>query len=164
MSDAFRIPKEPARVVVWVPPDPPTHRLLYLSTSAEGHLGAETVSDLLGRQKRFLPFLEEGDGATLVRKAALRWIKVQDGPRDEWHYFEQRQGAPRVGVRVEFAHGAPLEGEVFILTPPGEQRLLDVVNLEHGFLHLEAADGLYLVNLDHVTWIGEKGERDGGTR
>lgn len=164
MTDAFRIPKDPAKVVLCVPPDRPEPRLLFLSQQAEHHQGQETVSDLLGRHKRFLPFAEEGDGVRLVRKGAIRWMKVENPAKDEWHYLESREGAPSSRVLVEFAHGAPLEGVIFILTQPGEQRLLDVVNLETNYFHVEADDGLYLVNLEHVTWIGEKGANDAGTR
>lgn len=164
MTDAFRIPKDPAKVVVWVPPDRPEPLLLFLSQQAENHQGQETVSDLLARHKRFLPVAQEGNGARVVRKAAVRWIKVESPSKDEWYYLQSREGAPSSFVVVEFAHGAPLEGRIYALTPPGEQRLLDVANAETGFLPVEAHDGLYLVNLDHVTWMSEKGATDAGTR
>jgi len=164
MSDAFRIPKEPAKVLICLPPDPPEPRLIFLSSSAEAHAGSETVSDLLLRPKRFLPLVEEGDGVSLIQKKALRWIRIEDPERDEWHYFERRAGAPASRVRLEFAHGNPLEGLVYAMTPPGEQRALDVVNLEEGFLHLEAAQGLFLVNLEHVTRIGVTEETHGDAR
>jgi len=164
MPDAFRIPKEPAKVLICLPPDPPEPRLIFLSTMAENHAGPETVSDLLHRPKRFLPLVEEGDGVSLIRKASLRWIRIEDPARDEWHYLEERAGAPGARVRLEFAQGVPLEGVVYALTPPGEQRILDVVNLEAGFLHLEADQGLFLVNLDHVTRIGVTEESHGDAR
>jgi len=151
--ETYKIPKERAKVLMWAPPREPEERYLFLSPFAETHQGAETVSDLLLRPKRFLPVLQEGAGLELVRKEAIRWLRVEEPERSEWHFMEQRSGAPQAKIRCEFGEGGSLEGVMYALTPAGEQRVLDVVNLLQGFLPLETAQGFYLVNLGHVCHI-----------
>ena len=151
--ETYKIPKERAKVLMWVPPNKPDERDLYLSPFAESHQGAETVSDLLLRPKRFLPVLREGNGLQLVRKEAIRWLKVKEPERAEWHFMEQRAGAPEARIICEFREGGALEGVIYALTKPGEQRVLDVANLAQGFLPMETAEGFFLVNLNHVFQI-----------
>ncbi len=161
--ETFKVPKEQARVSLCVPPHPPEERVLFLSAFAEAHQGSETVSDLLLRPQRFLPMLNGGGAVSLVRKEAIRWLRVEEPGRAEWHYLEEREGTPRAKVRIEFsAGGDAVEGVVHALTPPGEQRTLDVVNLLEGFLHVETAEGLYLVNLAHVCHVHILEETDAG--
>ncbi len=160
--ETYKIPKERVKVLIWVPPHQPEERCLFLSPFAETHQGAETVSDMLIRPKRFLPVLLEGGGLQLVRKEAIRWLKVNNPERFEWHFIEQRQGAPQARIRCGFREGGSLEGIMYALTPAGEQRVLDVVNLLQGFLPLETSDGFFLLNLSHVCQITILEESHGG--
>lgn len=162
--ESFRVPKEPAKILLDVPPSPPVERILFLSSTAEHHRGSETVSDLFASPALFLPVLIEGDGMLLLRKDAVRWAKVLDPARDEWLYIEERQGSDLLSVRCEFSERDALEGDVRALCPEGERRVSDVVNHQVGFLPLEAPDGLYLLNLRHVHTIRLREENHGGPR
>lgn len=162
--DPYRVPKEPSKVLLEVPPDPPVERILFLSDVAERHRGAETVSDLLSSPAKFLPVLVEGDGMLLLRKDAVRWVKVLDPTRGEWLYLEEREGAQVLRVRCVFSEGDILEGEIWALTPEGERRVSDVVNHQVGFLPLETPEGLYLLNLNRVHTIRLLEENHGGPR
>lgn len=160
--ETYKIPKERARVLMWVPPHKPEERDLFLSPFAESHQGAETISDLLLRPKRFLPVMQDGNGLQLVRKEAIRWLKVNNPERFEWHFIEQRQGAPQARIRCDVREGGALEGVMYALTQVGEQRVLDVVNVLQGFMPLETQEGFFLLNLSHVCQITILEESHGG--
>jgi len=156
-EDVFKVPKSPARVILDVPPDPPIERRVYVSELAEKHRGRETACDLLEAQGRFLPVVSADGKFALISKQAIRWVKVLEPQEAEWLYFEERDNAPRIEVWCEFHEGDRLEGAIHAVTPEGKQRVQDVVNGEAGFLHLEAKDDLYLVNLSLVKTIGLMG-------
>lgn len=162
--EPYRIPKDPTRVVVDMPPGEPVERVLYLSTLAENHRGAETVTDLLAAAPKFLPVRVEGDGLHLLRKELIRWVLVEEPERAEWLYLEEREGSPELPIRCEFSEGDSLEGQIRAMTPEGERRVSDVVNLASGFLPLETPGGLYLVNLARVHTIRLLEEEHGGPR
>jgi hypothetical protein len=160
--DVYRVPKETARVLMDAPPDPPRERLLFLSGTSGRHRGPETVSDLLSTPDLFVPVAEEGDGFVLLRKDAIRWVRVEDPGRVEWLFTELKEGWPRIPIRCEFPEGDALEGEVYAMAPEGERRVTDVVNRQEGFLPLEVGDALYLVNLLRVKTIRTMEESRGG--
>ncbi|MEJ2368868.1 MAG: hypothetical protein P8Z49_11110 [Acidobacteriota bacterium] len=150
--DDYRVPKVPAKVTVAIPPDPPEARTVFLSSTAETHRGRETLSDLLVR-KRFLPMLKEGNDIILARSQSIRWLLIEKPREAEWHFYETVPGAPKHHVQFVFPDGEMLSGAIFAVGRESEQRALDVLNASESFLHLEGSDGLYLVNLNHVTRI-----------
>ncbi len=151
--DDYTVPKDKAVVLIDVPSYPIAERTVFLSAMAEHHKGRETVSDLLNRPNPFLPVQEEDGESVLVRKDAVRWIKVLEPAGVEWHYYESREGAPRKRIRCIFREGEALEGYVYAVAPEGHQRVSDIANREEGFLHVEADGDLYLVNARHVLFI-----------
>jgi hypothetical protein len=162
-SGIYKVPKRRARVLVKMPPSPPAWKSIFLSSSAASHQGAETVSDLFNASQLFLPLREEEGEVTIVRRAAIRWIRVEDPKDVEWYYYEIREGVARATVEFRFDDGELLEGTLYALGRAGEQRVLDVVNRrEDDFLHLEAKEGLFLVNLGHISSISVSEEEDGG--
>ncbi len=151
--DPFKVPKEQAKVVLNLPPQPPMEVDIFLSPFAEHHQGQETVSDLIRGGTPFLPILSSGGQSILVRKKAIRSLKLLDPERVEWLYFEARSGSPPRRISLLFGDGAKMEGLIYATTPVGHQRVSDVINLTGPFIHLEAQDGVYLVNLGHVSTI-----------
>ncbi len=154
----YQVPKERAAVLIEMPPHPPEPRFIFLSACAQNHQGTETPSDIFNVQQAFLPlFREEGD-AILARHDAITWVMVGEPRRTEWRYFEARTGAPDVAVLFEFDTGTRLDGRIALVGPVGSQRVLDVINREEGFLHVERDDELFLVNLKRVVSITIKGQ------
>jgi hypothetical protein len=150
--ESYQIPKNQARVWMSVPPHPPEERTLFLSPSAETHSGSERVSDLLMRGRRFLPTVQPGAETHLVRRSAIRWVMLE--AQDQVEFFgELCQGSPEARIRCEFPDDERLEGVIHAVMPTGEQRVLDVVNRQEGFLPLETPAGLYLINPDHISRI-----------
>lgn len=151
--DEYKIPKNKAVVLIDVPSYPIAERTVFLSGTAENHKGQETVSDLLGRPNVFLPVQEEDGESVLVRKDAVKWLKILEPREVEWHYYESREGAPRKRIRCIFQDGEPLEGYLYAIAPEGHRRVSDIANKVEGFLHVEADEDLYLVNAGHVLFI-----------
>ncbi len=163
-SGIYRIPKRKARVLVKMPPGPPAWKVIFLSSSAASHQGLETVSDLFNAEQLFLPLQGEEGGVTIVRRAAVRWVRVEDPKDVEWYYYEIREGVARSTVQLQFDDGELLEGVLYALGRAGEQRVLDVVNRrESDFIHLEMEAGLFLVNLGHVSSISVTEVEDGSS-
>lgn len=162
-SGIYRVPKRKARVLVKMPPGPPTWNSIFLSSSAALHQGLETVSDLFNVRELFLPLRGEEGGVTVVRRAAIRWVMVEEPKDVEWYYYEAREGVARARVQLLFEDGELLEGTLYALGRAGEQRVLDIVNRrEEDFLHLEAEKGLYLINVSHISSISIMEGEDGG--
>ncbi|MCX7830185.1 MAG: hypothetical protein N2445_03885 [Acidobacteria bacterium] len=151
--ETYRIPKEKRTVLLRVPPAPPDEKTLFLSPFADSHQGRETLSDLLMKKDKFLPVLESNNSLLLVRKSSIQWIEILQPEETEWYYMEMRVGTPRAKILVEFTTGDTMEGFIHALTPEGDRRVSDVVNLSEGFLHLESREGLYLINLEKVSTI-----------
>ena len=121
----YKVPKEKALVLVKVPPTPPEWKTVFISSCAETHRGQETVSDLFNAPRKFFPLLDEREGIILVRRNAIRWVRIENPEKSEWYYYEVRQGAPRSIVRCSFDDGEVLEGTLYAIGPAGEQRVQD---------------------------------------
>ncbi len=51
--------------------------------------------------------------------------------------FRNEAGNLKARILVEFTTGETMEGHIHALTPEGDRRVSDVINLSQGFLHLE---------------------------
>ena len=158
----YHVPKDQAKVFMDLPPSAAQEVVLFLSPDAEHHRGQETVSDLFRNTSPFLPLKSVEGKSLLVRKKAVRYLRIAEPERVEWTYFELRENAPKRRIRLCFGDGSDLEGLIYATTPMGHQRVSDVINLTGPFIHLEADDGLYLVNLGHVSSIRIVEEPHGG--
>lgn len=158
----YKVPKEKAVVLVKIPPATPEWKTIFISSCAETHRGRETVSDLLNTERKFFPLLDEREGILLLRRSAVRWVRIEKPEEFEWYYYEVRHGAPRFTVRCGFGDGEVLEGTFYAVGPAGEQRVQDVVNRQEMFVHLEMDGGLFLVNLGQVTALSVREEGHGG--
>ncbi len=159
----YQVPKDQAKVLADLPPGEAQEAILYLSPNAEHHRGQETVSDLFRNTSPFLPIKTVEGEALLVRKKAVRSMRIAEPERVEWTYFELREGAPKRRIRLCFGDASELVGFIYATTPEGHQRVSDVINLTGPFIHLEADDGVYLVNLGYVNSIRIVEEPHGGT-
>lgn len=154
----FHVPKERASVFVEIPPRPPETRFVFLAPHAQGHRGAEMPSDIFNAPDTFIPLFRDDGDTVLARRDAITWIMVGDPQRAEWYYYETRAGAEEARVHIEFDTGSHLEGEVALLGPEGSRRVIDVVNRNGDFLHVQRDGELFLVNLRRVASITIAGE------
>lgn len=149
----YQVPKERASVLIEMPPHGPEPRFIFLSAFAQNHHGAETPSDIFNVPQAFIPLFREDGDVMLVRHDAITWVMVGEPQRTEWYYYQIRAGVPDTAIHLEFDSGNHLDGRVALLGPAGGQRVLDIVNRQDGFLHVERGDELFLVNLKRVISI-----------
>jgi hypothetical protein len=154
----YRVPKDKASVLVEVPPHPPEPRFIFLSAFAQSHHGAETPADIFNVPQAFIPLFREGGEVVLARHDAITWVMIGEPRRTEWYYYETRAGVPDAAIHIEFDTGAHLDGVIARIGPVGAQRVIDIVNREEGFLHVERDEELFLVNLKRVVSITLTGE------
>ena len=154
----FRVPKEKAAVLVEMPPHPPEPRSIFLAPFAQSHHGAETPSDIFNVQQAFIPLFRESGEVVLARHDAITWVMVGEPRQREWYYYDARAGVPDTAVHLEFDNATHLDGRIALVGPLGGQRVIDIVNREEGFLHVEREDELFLVNLKRVVSITLTGE------
>jgi hypothetical protein len=149
----YQVPKEKASVLIEMPPHEPETRFIFLSPYAQSHHGAETPSDIFNVPQAYLPLFRDDGDVVLARHDAITWVMVGEPRRTEWYYYETRQGVPETAVHLEFDTGGHIDGRVALVGPAGGQRVLDIVNRQEGFLHVERDDELFLVNLKRVISI-----------
>jgi len=149
----YQVPKGKASVLIEMPPHEPETRFIFLSPSAQSHHGAETPADIFNASRGFIPLYREGGDVLLARHDAITWVMVGEPQRTEWYYYEIRAGVPDAAVHLEFETGTHLDGRIALVGPMGGQRVLDIVNRQEGFLHLERDEELFLVNLKRVVSI-----------
>jgi hypothetical protein len=162
--ETYQVPKEQAKIELLIPPHGAAEASVFLSPCAEHHRGQETVADLFRTSAPFLPIRDAEGRPVLIRKKGVRWVRVLEAERVEWVYFELKVGAPRTTVRLEFKDASSIVGDIYATTPTGHQRISDVVNLTGPFLHVEAKEGVFIVNLGHVSAIRIVEETLGHTR
>ncbi len=151
--EQYQVPKEKASVLIEMPPHEPETRFIFLSSFAQRHHGAETPSDIFDVPQAYIPLFSEGGGVVLARRDAITWVMVAEPRRTEWYYYETRAGVPDTAIHLEFDTGGHIDGRIALLGPAGSQRVLDIVNRQEGFLHIERDDELLLVNLKRVAAI-----------
>jgi len=149
----YRVPKQQAAVLVEVPPHPPEQRVVFLAPYAQTHHGAETPSDIFNVEQAFIPLFRESGEVVLARHDAITWVLIGEPRRTEWYYFETRADFPDAAVHLEFDTGGHIDGRIALLGPAGGQRVLDIINRQEGFLHVERDEELFLVNLKRVVSI-----------
>jgi hypothetical protein len=149
----YQVPKEKASVLLEMPPHEPEPRFVFLAPFAQSHHGPETPSDIFSVAQTFIPLFREGGDVVLARLASITWVLVGDAQKTEWHYYQTRAGVPDAAIHVEFDTGTHLDGRIALAGPMGSRRVLDIVNRQGGFLHVERGDELFLVNLERVTSI-----------
>jgi len=149
----YQVPKGKASVLIEIPPREPETRFIFLAPFAQSHHGAETPSDIFNASQGFIPLYREGGEVLLARHDGITWVMIGQPQQTEWYYYQTRAGVPDAAVHLEFDTGTHLDGRIALVGPAGGQRVLDIINRQEGFLHLERDDELFLVNLKRVITI-----------
>jgi hypothetical protein len=115
----------------------------------------QSLLDLLGDERRFLPARDVDNDATLLfNKDSIAWVALSrplaPEKTDDIELFEEDQ---RVEVRMR--DGASLAGDVFYSPPEGGHRLVDHLNAGARYICMYSADQVYFVNKAFVQWVRE---------
>jgi len=158
----FRVEKLRAQAEVALATGPTVRGAFFLAGSTAVHGGPERVADLLNAETGFFPFETAGSSDTpsetlLINRAYLLWVLLL-GRRNEPQLDPGYSLAAERRVRMALSNGTTLVGCVRVYRPQGRDRLSDYTRTPEVFRYLEAADGIYIVNLRHVVQLLELGE------
>jgi hypothetical protein len=127
---------------------------VFVPASAAAHAGPMRVDEWLEDPAPFFPFLPDGEGRpVLVNKRQLLMVTVAASAD---HDLDGESGGPTRSVVVECG-SLRLQGEVVVDTPPGHQRLLDLLNREGRFLLLRSGDRHHFLRKSGIQRLTEPG-------
>lgn len=151
--DDLRVPKRRVSVEVVLPGGATRRVALFLSGSAAGHGGPETVSDLLNGGDDFIPAFDEDAAAmAFLHRQAVAVARLPAA--DEPDPAGQATIPTEHEVEVALADGSRLRGFVSFVLPPERARLVDFLNADRGrFFRLAEAGGVALVSRAHVASV-----------
>ena len=154
-SRPLRVPKKTLEVELALVGATPRRVELFLAEHGSRDFDRQHVLELIDQAGCFLPIrdLETGEWGSFNSRA-VAWIGISgssgdaEGSGDE--LFEHR-----LPVRVAFAGGGWLEGEVLYSTPDAGPRLVDHLNRTERYFRLWKSDQVFLVNKEWVLRIVE---------
>lgn len=150
--DDLRVPKQRVPVEVVLPGGATRRVALFLSGSAPGHGGPETVSDLLEGGDEFIPAFDEEAGAMAFlhrRSVAVARLPAGDEPDPSAEITLPTEHE----VEVALADGSRLRGFVSYVLPPERARLVDFLNQKDRFFRLAEPGGVALIARAHVASV-----------
>ena len=122
----------------------------FVSVAAEDHTGTELISELLSRDRNYLPFeLSETGEIVLLRKENIMMISIDE--EEESDNF--MPGYKQVRVNIQLLNGRLLGGKVSFALPETHSRLSDFLNSRDAFFRLEMDGKNHLVQNRFVKLI-----------
>jgi hypothetical protein len=151
-DEQYRVPKTAVPVIVSLDGGTRVSGELHLLPEAGLHEGRERVIDTLAAPEPFLP-ITGIDGARIIHKRRIVTVRVRD-EFDAGLSPESRVGATEVPVQIDLA-GLPVgesivRGRVVLMTRPGHERVVDLLNESPGFLAVLTEDEVTLIGLRYV--------------
>lgn len=134
----------------------------FLAGSTAVHGGPERIADLLNAETGFFPFetvwgSDTASEMLLINRAHVLWVLLLER-RNEPQLDPGYTLATERRVRMALSNGTTLTGGVRVYRPQGRDRLSDYTRTPEPFRYLEAADGIYIVNMRHVVHLSELAE------
>jgi hypothetical protein len=145
-ADPRQVPTLPVLVDLALVSERSMRVTLFLSMSAAGHAGPETLDAFLNTQRRLMPVSDEAGKGELVSRDAIVLVRVMSeiAPRSD-------DVAPVIElVHVELVNGKTIDGT---LQHAQGTRLSDFFNAQPDFFALEDGVGVVYVNKRHVISI-----------
>ena len=142
----YRVEKAELPVVIFQADGSVMKGVVFLSASAYGHTGQQTLLDLMKEPGNFFPFRSDSGAFCGANKQSITHIRF-DPPQEPPAY--QPLG-DRVDVDIKFVGGEQLSGTVTIEMPEGRNRLFDFINALKGFFLLQNQEAHYLVNVAQI--------------
>lgn len=150
----LRVPTRRVKAMIRLRGEEPRPIFLHLGERAR-HGGAERPSDLLAGGRDFLPADTAAGAVQFVSTHAISVLTVpaelERDPAGEKAATSDLASESEVALHLD--DGSRLDGRVRFLPPPGQGRLLDLLNGPSLFLALRANGSVHLVNKRHVAWI-----------
>lgn len=137
----YRLEKIEREVVLFLVDGLVLEGVVFVSSFAYGHSGAQTLLELLREMERFLPFRDRAGTFRLINREAISHVRYV--PED---YVEPAPLGARAKARLFFFGGETLEGSVILEMPEDKCRIKDFLNVAPVFFPLDAGSAHYVVN------------------
>lgn len=113
--------------------------------------GGELITELLAKDKNYIPFESDGGEMFLVRKENMMMIFLEEDAADNY-----LPGYKQVPVNIHLLTGQILSGKVSFALPETHSRLSDFLNTREAFFRLEVDGKNYLIQNRFVKLITAK--------
>ncbi len=110
--------------------------------------GGELITELLARDRNYIPFESDSGGIALLRKENMMMVYLEEDAADNF-----LPGYKQVSVVIHLLTGRQLSGKVSFALPETHSRLSDFLNSRDAFFRLEVEGKNYLVQNRFVKLI-----------
>jgi len=120
----------------------------FLSTLSAFRDGGEMVTELLAKDKNYIPFESDQGEIMLLRKENMMMVYLEEDAADNY-----LPGYKQVTVVIHLLAGQLIKGKVSFALPETHSRLSDFLNSRDAFFRLEVDGKNYLVQNRFVKMI-----------
>jgi len=110
--------------------------------------GSELITELLAKDKNYIPFEADSGETVLIRKENMMMIFLEEDAADNY-----LPGYKQVPVNIHLLTGQILTGKVSFALPETHSRLSDFLNTREAFFRLETDGKNYLIQNRFVKLI-----------
>lgn len=142
------------KATVYFPENTQMTGYFFLSAISAFRDGGEMVSELLARDRNYIPFEYENGEIALLRKENMVMVYLEEDMADN-----EMPGYKQVPVVIHLLTGQTISGKVSFALPQTHSRLSDFLNSREAFFRLEVEGKNYLVQNRFVKMI--KAEKPG---
>lgn len=136
------------RAIVYFPENTQMSGCFFVSAISAFRDGGELVSELLARDRNYIPFENDEGEIALLRKENIMMVYVEEDPADN-----DLPGYKQVQVVIHLMTGKIMAGKVSFALPQTHSRLSDFLNSRETFFRLEVEGKNYLVQNRFVKLI-----------
>lgn len=147
----YRVPKKRVPVRVSLRHEPEEPACIFIAERAAGHRGPERPSDVMNSPEPFLAIEREDGTLEFVRRRAVAFLAVPAPMELEEGVAEGQITSFELMLRLDDQRR--LDGVVRYQLPEAARRLQDILNLSAGFLSLERAGEVLLVNKHRIVSV-----------
>ena len=136
------------RATVFFPEGSEMNGKFFVSAVSAFREGGELVTELLAKDRNYIPFESDGGEIVLLRKENIVMVYPEEDVADNY-----LPGYKQVSVVIHLLTGRQISGKVSFALPETHSRLSDFLNSRDAFFRLEVEGKNYLVQNRFVKLI-----------
>jgi len=136
------------KATVFFPENSQMSGSFFLSTISAFREGGEMVTELLARDKNYIPFESDQGEMMLLRKENMMMVYLEEDVADNY-----LPGYKQVPVVIHLLTGKIISGKVSFALPETHSRLSDFLNSRDAFFRMEVEGKNYLIQNRFVKMI-----------
>ena len=136
------------RATVFFPEGSEMNGSFFVSAISAFREGGELITELLAKDRNYIPFESDSGGIALLRKENMMMVYLEEDAADN-----ALPGYKQVSVVIHLMTGQQMSGKVSFALPETHSRLSDFLNSRDAFFRLEVEGKNYLVQNRFVKLI-----------